>query len=116
VLKIEARNGGPGDDEIGVEALQVPTGWDVSLPTGIVSIAADTTIDLPIIMGPAFAHSHGATASFILEMTGSDDSVGRVELGAHYPLIPLTTGRHDTMWIHSAPDGDNPFGMVFSDV
>ncbi len=114
VFKVRASNDGAETAGFRFNASSVPNNWDISLPDGVVEIGANRAITVPVIVSTAFAHNHGSTESFILEMEHIQDrsSVGRVELGVHYPLIPQPAGHHDTLWVHALSDEQDPFSLL----
>lgn len=118
VFQVRAVNLGDETDTFRFQTTNTPTNWDISVPDGDVEIGANRAITLPIVVGTAFAHNHGSTESFVLEMESTKDpsNVGRVELGVHYPKIPQPAGHHDTLWVHSSGGNSDPFTVVFGDV
>ncbi len=119
VFYVTATNNGSQEDNVNFEATGFPAKWDITLPSDM-QLGAGASTDVPVIVRTVFAHSHGSTASFVLSMKSSRDasSVGRIEMGVYYPLIPQPAGHHDTLYIHTYDRSGDPaafaVGTAFS--
>ncbi len=114
---VVASNTGDAADVFGLEASGIPNGWDVQLPLAGVSLGPGESVQLPILVATPFAHIHGGTAEFLLEMRSVSDpaAVGRVELGVRYLEIPQPAGHHDTVYLHSLANTQTAsFNSVFA--
>ncbi len=87
----------------------VPAGWSVGVPAGSFDMAPGQTLRFPVVVDTPFAHSHGNSESFIVEMRGPPH-VGRVELGILYPEIPQPAGHHNVLKFWSRINTDDIIG------
>lgn len=114
---VNATNQGSAPDVFGLAAVGIPNGWIVDMPLAGVSLAGGESVPVPVLVSTPFAHAHGGTAEFTLEMRSTTDtsSVGRVELGVRYLEIPQPAGHHDAIYLHSLANTQTAsFNSVFA--
>lgn len=100
---VTAHNQGGTDDDFVLRATGVPERTNVSLVTDRLHIAAGGEESFTVWVSVPFAHDHGTTRSFVLELASATDpgSVGRLEVGVRYLAVPQPAGHHDTLYVHS---------------
>lgn len=106
IFKARAHNIGDETDRFQLRATRLPAGWTVVLPTPTFELAGGSSLEVAVVANQPFGHVHGATASFILQMTSASDPdgkavLGQLEMGARYLTIPQPAGHHDTVYLHS---------------
>jgi hypothetical protein len=109
VYQVEARNLATDEDTFTLSTTAIPNGWQVQLPATQITVPGNGSLALPVIVATPFTHTHGSFQNFILQMRSVDDpgSVGQVQLGVRYSQPPQPAGHHSTLWLHSAPVGDD---------
>jgi hypothetical protein len=100
---VTAHNTGSTDDAFVLRAVDVPAFTNVSLASDKLQIPGNGQQSFQVWVTVPFAHDHGASRSFILEMASATDttSVGRIELGVRYLAVAQPAGHHDTLYVHS---------------
>lgn len=114
---VNATNTGDAPDLFALEAIRVPNGWIVDLPLAGVQLDGGESIAVPVLVTTPFAHIHGGTQEFVLEMRSTTDpgAVGRIELGVRYLEIPQPAGHHDVVFLHSIANTQTAsFNSVFA--
>lgn len=107
LYQVVGHNVGKTSDMFMLGASGAPAGWDVQLPAEHVTIAANDSVNLPILVTIPFTHLHGSYQFFVLTMTSMKDagSVGRIQLGVRFSNPPQPTQHHPTVWVHSDDQG-----------
>jgi hypothetical protein len=115
VFAVKASNLGPAQ-RFRLSAAGAPATWQVGLPSDLVEIPAQSSVDLPILVSTPFAHQHGTLQQFTLELAGVDHpgDVGRLRLGVRYTQPPQPAGHHDTVFLHTAAGLADPVNTAFS--
>lgn len=120
IFKAQAHNVGDEADSFQLRATRLPAGWNVILPTPTFELEGGSSLEVAVVANQPFSHTHGATASFILQMTSQSDPegktvLGQLEMGARYLTIPQPAGHHDTVYLHSRAWNElsTAFGTVF---
>lgn len=100
---VTAHNLGSSADDFVLVARDVPPSVDITLASDRLHLGAGETMPFTVWVSVPFAHQHGATTSFLLELASASDpgSVGRIELGVRYLSVPQPSGHHDTLYLHS---------------
>ncbi|HUR62615.1 MAG TPA: hypothetical protein VM286_09665 [Candidatus Thermoplasmatota archaeon] len=103
VYQVEAQNRGPRNETFSLTASGVPGAWIVRLPAARVTIPANGSVLLPVLLSVPFAHAHGTYQKFLVELTSLADpgSVGRIQLGIRYADPPQPAGHHDDLYLHT---------------
>jgi MYXO-CTERM domain-containing protein len=120
IFKAQAHNIGDEADRFQLRATRLPPGWNVILPTPTFELDGGSSLEVAVVANQPFSHTHGATASFILQMTSASDPegqgvLGQLEMGARYLTVPQPAGHHDTVYLHSRAWNElsSAFGTVF---
>jgi hypothetical protein len=80
----------------------------IALPHPTVDVPAGDATNVTVLATVPFAHQHGETAGFTLELRSTTDpgSIGRLEMGIRYLAIPQPAGHHDELVLHSLAGTD----------
>lgn len=102
---VTAHNLGAARDEFVLVARDVPSNVNITLASDRIILEGGAQEAFPVWVSVPFAHEHGSTTSFILELASVSDagSVGRLEMGARYLAVPQPSGHHDTLYLHTYP-------------
>lgn len=103
ILEAKAHNLAPEPDTFTFQVKGASNRLTVVVPVQALSLEADSTQTVPVLVTVPFGHDHGDSESFVLEMTSESDpgSVGRVEMGIRFLAVPQPAGHHDTLYFHS---------------
>lgn len=103
VYQVHAVNRGPRNETFALAASGVPAGWEVRLPATRLTVPANGSVALPVLLSVPFTHEHGTYQKFLLELRSLADagSVGRIQLGIRYVNPPQPAGHHSTLWLHA---------------
>lgn len=117
VFYVEAENRSPDESLFDLETIDVPEGWEVTLPAPQIRIDGNFSRTFPILVAVPFQHDHGAFEEFVLEMRSQrdSDSIGRVQLGIRYLAIPQPAGHHDRLHFHAREDPSQNNGLFSPD-
>jgi hypothetical protein len=83
----------------------LPEQWQVYAPKPTSGGGESVTVYLTV----PDRHNHGGDESFILVATGPAEA--RLELGVHYPEIPMPAGHHPTLYFHQT-GGPSPGSLA----
>lgn len=114
VMQVIAENLGDDVDDFELVATNIPERLTVVLPVPYLTLEAEESIEIPVLVTVPFGHDHGSASQFLLELRSTSDpeSIGRIELGVRFLAVPQPAGHHDTLWLHP-PAGDSPtFGGI----
>jgi hypothetical protein len=103
IFAYEVRLINPENATIAFEAERVPEGWHVSVPD---PTQLTQTIVTVYVQTPD-RHIHAGDQLF--ELVAKADVQSRIELGVHYPEIPMPAGHHSKLFFH-AVGGPTPGG------
>jgi hypothetical protein len=84
----------------------VPAGWNVTLPGGLLEIPFGEAVEFPVYVQTPMRHQHGAAETFTLHMHDEQGaSWATLDLGVDYLTIPQPAGHHDTVYFHASNFG-----------
>lgn len=104
VYDVNVENHGPATD-LELTSGLVPPGWTVEFPRAKVHVPAQETIRVQALATVPFAHEHGTAPSFLVEARGAEGQHGQIRLGVNYPKVPVLSGHHPEVYLHSRGTG-----------
>lgn len=96
---VQASNRGQAATELELAVEDIPTGWNVSVPAGVLDLPAGGVQAFPVVVETPSGHRHGGTETFTVRTTGAPSA--RVQLGIHYLDVPQPAGHHPQLFFHS---------------
>lgn len=117
LYQLLASNDGPQQELFALSASGAPESWTVTFPQERVRIEPGQTLPVPVLVTVPFQHQHGSYYGMLVAMQSQQDpeSVGRIELGVRYTAVAQPTGHHDTVYFHTASDGQAYFNTLEED-
>lgn len=111
-------NNGEQETTYRLQALDVPSGWDILALPDEISVPAASNETFSLVADVPFLHAHGERESFQLEAhdEGDPGNVGRIHLGVLYLDPPQPAGHHDELFFHVLPVSLSPAQQTQSDV
>ncbi len=92
-----------GDENIAASLVieNLDPAWNATAPAHV-SVPAGASVRLPVIVSVPFRHEHGVTQTFDVALASSDgEDAASLTLGVHWLRVPLVSGHHPTMFLHS---------------
>lgn len=95
VYVLTAANGG-ADAAVPVTFSDVPAGWNISAPRGLLDLDAGESRTFPILVETPSGHRHGGTETLVVQLAGV-----QTRIGIHYLDVPQPAGHHPRLFFHS---------------
>lgn len=99
VFMMDAEHTGTAPVAVRFAADEVPTGWNVTGPEGVLTLQPGDQERFPVLVETASGHRHGGTERVQVRLTG--DVEATATLGIHYLTVAQPGGHHPQLLLHS---------------
>jgi hypothetical protein len=103
-MKLFVSNTKAQASDIHLRAADVPSGWQVTLPSSAIHLDPGKA-NITFVLTVPFRHQHGGLDQFVVEAVEGTTVQASLDMGIVYTAIPQPAGHHNTLYIHSGVTG-----------